>query len=127
MIPDDRKYMESHEWVKVEGDTAGIGITDHAQDALGDITYVELPEVGTRVVKGNECCVIESVKAASDINAPVSGTIAEVNSELVSAPEIINSSPYENGWMFKIKDIDLSELDTLMDAQAYKTYLESDA
>jgi len=127
MIPDDRKYMESHEWVKVEGDTAGIGITDHAQDALGDITYVELPEVGTRVVKGNECCVIESVKAASDINAPVSGTIAEVNSELVSAPEIINSSPYENGWMFKIKDIDLSELDTLMDAQAYETYLESDA
>ncbi len=127
MIPDDRKYMESHEWVKVEGDTAGIGITDHAQDALGDITYVELPEVGTRVVKGNECCVIESVKAASDINAPVSGTIAEVNSELVSAPEIINSSPYENGWMFKIKDIDLSELDTLMDAQAYETYLEGNA
>lgn len=127
MIPDDRKYMESHEWVKVEGDTAVIGITDHAQDALGDITYVELPEAGARVVKGKECCVIESVKAASDINAPVSGTIAEVNSELVSAPEIINSSPYENGWMFKIKDIDLSELDTLMDAQAYETYLEGNA
>lgn len=127
MIPGDRKYMESHEWVKVEGDIAVIGITDHAQDALGDITYVELPEVGTPAVKGNECCVIESVKAANDIYAPVSGTIAEVNSELVSAPEIINSSPYENGWMFKIKDIDASELDTLMDAQAYETYLESNA
>ena len=127
MIPDDRKYMESHEWIKVEGDVVVIGISDHAQDALGDITYVELPEVGAQVVKDNECCVIESVKAASDIYAPVSGTIAEVNSELVSAPEIINSSPYENGWIFKIKDIDVSELDTLMDAKAYETYLESNA
>ena len=125
MIPEDRKYTESHEWVKIEGESAVFGISDHAQDALGDITYVELPEVDTDVTKGSECCVIESVKAASDIYAPVSGTIAEVNSELADAPELINSSPYENGWIYKIKDFDASELDSLMDAPAYATYLES--
>ncbi len=124
MTPEDRKYTESHEWVKTEGGHAVVGITDHAQDALGDITFVELPETGTPVTRGGECCVVESVKAASDIYAPLSGTIAEVNTALTDAPELINSSPYDTGWIFKIKDIDESELDSLMDAQAYESFLE---
>ncbi len=125
MVPEDRKYMESHEWVKIEGDTAVVGITDHAQEALGDITFIELPEVDIEVSQGTECCVIESVKAANDLYAPVSGTIAEVNGELESSPEIINTSPYEKGWMFKIKGFNAADLDTLMDAGAYQQFLES--
>ncbi len=125
MIPEDRKYMESHEWVKIEDDTAVVGITDHAQEALGDITFIELPEVDTQVTQGTECCVIESVKAANDLYAPVSGTIVSVNSELESSPEIINTSPYENGWMFKLKDFNTADLDSLMDAKAYEHFLES--
>lgn len=125
MIPEDRKYMESHEWVKIEGDTAVIGITDHAQEALGDITFVELPEVNVQVKQGSECAVIESVKAANDLYAPVSGIIAAVNDELESAPEIINTSPYEKGWLFEVKDINEAELDSLMDAGAYEQFLEN--
>lgn len=127
MNPTDRKYTETHEWVKIEGDSATIGISDHAQDSLGDVTFVELPESGSRVTKGKECGVIESVKAASDLYAPVSGTVAEVNGELETAPEAINQSPWEKGWLFKVNGVDASELDSLMDAEAYEKFLESNA
>ncbi len=125
MTPDDRKYAESHEWIKVDGDVVVVGISDHAQESLGDITFVELPEVGAEVTKGSDCCVIESVKAASDIYAPLSGTIAEVNSELDATPELINQSPYDEGWMFKIKGFDAAELETLLDAAGYSSFLEN--
>lgn len=125
MNPSDRKYAETHEWVKVEGTLAMVGISDHAQDALGDITFVELPKPGTLVSQGKEICVIESVKAASDIYSPVSGTVAEVNSKLETSPEIINASPYEKGWIFKLKDFNASEFTSLMDETQYQKFLES--
>lgn len=125
MTPDDRKYAETHEWVKIEGDLAVVGISDHAQDALGDITFVEMPEEGSEVTQASDCCVIESVKAASDLYAPLSGVIAEINAELETAPEIINNSPYEQGWIFKIKNFNTSELDSLMDATGYEKFLET--
>lgn len=125
MISDDRKYTKSHEWIKIEGDIAVVGISDYAQDSLGDITFVELPAVDSEVTKGKECCVIESVKAANDIYSPVSGIIAEVNTSLETSPEQINSSPYESGWIFKVKDFDPSEIDSLMDSVAYEKFLET--
>ncbi len=125
MIPSDRKYIDSHEWIKIEGDLAVIGITDYAQDSLGDITFVELPAVDTEVTKGGECCVIESVKAASDVYSPLSGVIAEVNSTLEAEPEKINASPYEEGWVFKLKNLDTAEVDSLMDSAAYEKFLET--
>jgi glycine cleavage system H protein len=124
MAPNDRKYSASHEWIMVKGDVATVGITDHAQDALGDITYVELPKTGIAVTKGSECCVIESVKAASDVYAPVSGTVSDANNALTSSPEIINQSPYEEGWLFRLNNVDDSGLDDLMDAAAYEKFLE---
>jgi glycine cleavage system H protein len=124
MVQDDRKYAKSHEWAKVEGDVVVVGISDHAQDSLGDITFVELPEVDQEVKKGSDCCVIESVKAASDIYAPVTGIICEVNSELDSTPEDINSSPFDKGWIFKIKNFQKSDLKDLLDAAAYESFLE---
>src|SRR5665647_1571241 len=126
MIPADRKYSQTHEWVKIEGTTAIIGISDHAQDALGDITFVELPKTGANLKKGNECGVIESVKAASDIYAPVSGTVTEINETLETAPEAINSDPYNEGWIYKCTGFKSEELDTLMDAKAYETFLENE-
>jgi glycine cleavage system H protein len=125
MNPSIRKYAETHEWVKVEGALAIVGISDHAQDALGDITSVELPKTGSPASQRKEICVIESVKAASDIYAPVSGIIAEVNSKLETSPEIINASPYENGWIFKVKNFNASELNSLMDETQYQQFLES--
>lgn len=125
MIPSDRKYIDSHEWIKIEGDLAVIGITDYAQDSLGDITFIELPAVDTEVTKGGECCVIESVKAASDVYSPLSGVIAEVNSTLEAEPEKINASPYEEGWVFKLKNLDTAEVDSLMDSAAYEKFLET--
>jgi glycine cleavage system H protein len=125
MIPSDRKYIDSHEWIKIDGDLAVVGITDFAQDALGDITFVELPAVDAEVTKGGECCVIESVKAASDMYSPLSGVIAEVNTSLETEPEKINASPYEEGWVFKLKNFDSSEVDALMDAAAYEKFLET--
>ena len=125
MIPSDRKYIDSHEWIKIEGDLAVVGITDYAQDSLGDITFVELPTVDTEVTKGSECCVIESVKAASDVYSPLTGVIAEVNSTLEEEPEKINASPYEEGWIFKLKNVDTAELDSLMDSAAYEKFLET--
>jgi len=122
-FPEELKYTEEHEWVMVEDELAVIGITDFAQDALGDVVFVELPEVGTEVVAGKAFGVVESVKAVSDIYAPISGTVEEVNEELPDAPEIINTSPYEDGWMVKIRISDPGEIDDLMDADAYQAHI----
>ncbi len=127
MVPQDCKYTKSHEWIKADGDTATVGITDHAQDSLGDITYVELPSPGATVEKGKECGVIESVKAASDLYSPVSGEVTERNSALENAPETINSAPHTDGWLFKLKGVSESELGELMDAPSYESFLESEA
>ncbi|WP_394240341.1 glycine cleavage system protein GcvH [Halopseudomonas laoshanensis] len=119
-IPADLRYAASHEWTRQEADgTVTIGITDHAQDLLGDVVFVELPDVGRTVSAGEECAVVESVKAASDIYAPVSGEVVAVNEALADGPELVNSEPYEGAWFFKIKPSDISELDKLMDADAY--------
>lgn len=117
--PAELKYAASHEWARLEGDIVTVGITDHAQDALGDLVYVELPEVGAQVAAGDEAGVVESVKAASDIYAPVSGEIVAVNEALIDAPEIVNSEPYGDGWLYQIKVSDVSELDKLMSAADY--------
>jgi glycine cleavage system H protein len=122
-FPEELKYTEEHEWVLVEGDLAMIGITDFAQDALGDVVFVELPAVGTEVTTGKAFGVVESVKAVSDVYAPVSGTVEEINEELPDAPEIINTSPYGDGWMIKIRMSNPGELDGLMDAAAYQAHL----
>ena len=118
-IRDDLKYTESHEWVKEIGETVQVGITDHAQEELTDIVFVELPEVGKEVSKGDELCIVESVKSVSEIYAPVSGRIEKVNSALEDAPETINNSPYDDGWLVEIKTTDNSEKSSLLDAEAY--------
>jgi len=125
-FPEELKYTDEHEWVLAEDEVATIGITDFAQDALGDVVFVELPEVGTRVEAGKPFGVVESVKAVSDVYAPVSGEVVEVNEELPDAPEMVNTSPYEDAWMIKIKLSDLSELDNLMDAGEYQEFSESE-
>lgn len=126
MTPNDRKYVKSHEWVKVDGDLAVVGISDHAQKALGDITFIERPAVGKVVKQGAECGVIESVKAASDIYAPVSGVVAATNSELDSDPGVINQDPYGKGWILKLKDFDKAQLNGLLDAAAYDKVAEQE-
>ena len=122
MTPNDRKYSKTHEWVRIEGGMAVAGITDHAQKALGDITFLDLPAVGKPVEQGKECCVIESVKAASDIYSPLSGTVISFNDELERAPELINRSPYEDGWIAEIELSDPKEVKNLMDVNSYKKY-----
>ena len=117
------KYSETHEWVKVEGDIATVGVTDFAQSEMGDITYVDMPEVDDEVSKDEEFGALESVKASSDLVCPVSGTVVENNASLEDAPELINQDPYEN-WIIKVKMSDPSELDALMDAAAYKAMIE---
>ena len=122
-IPDDLRYASTHEWIRINNDgTASVGISDHAQDALGDIVFVELPEPGSTVNAKDEVAVVESVKAASDIYSPVSGEITAVNEALVDAPDTVNSSPYENGWFFKIKVGDETKLQELMDANTYSNH-----
>jgi glycine cleavage system H protein len=126
-IPGDLRYVESHEWARVEDDgTITIGISDHAQEALGDVVYVELPEVDLSVEAKGEAGVVESVKAASDIYAPVSGTIIAVNTVLEDAPETVNESPYDNGWFFKMKPDNLADLEALLDANAYQELCEAE-
>jgi glycine cleavage system H protein len=123
-IPAELKYTESHEWVKENGDgTVTVGITDHAQDALGDLVFVELPEVGKQLAQKDACAVVESVKAASDIYSPVSGEVAAVNDVLDGAPETINSDPYGEGWIFQLTLGDAAELDDLLDAGGYEQVL----
>ena len=126
-FPEELKYTEEHEWVMVEEELAVIGISDFAQDALGDVVFVELPEVGTVLEAGKAFGVVESVKAVSDIYAPVSGTVEEINDDLVDTPEIINTSPYEDGWMIKIRMNDPSEADELMDAEAYQALIAEES
>lgn len=125
-FPEELKYTEEHEWVLVEEDVATIGITDFAQEQLGDVVFVELPEVGDELEMGKTFGVVESVKAVSDIYAPVTGEVVEVNEELPDEPEILNSSPYDDGWMIKIKLTDPGELDELMDASSYQEFIEQD-
>lgn len=123
-VPSELRYAKSHEWVRVEEDgLITVGISDHAQALLGDLVFVELPEVGTELAAGDECCVVESVKAASDVYMPISGEIVEVNESLVDEPEIINAAPYDNGWLFKVQP-SADELDDLLDAEAYQAEIE---
>lgn len=119
------RFSEDHEWIAIDGDIGTVGITDHAQEQLGDIVFVDVPETGRIVAKGDDCAVVESVKAASEIYAPVSGEIIEGNAALADAPETANSAPEGAGWFFKIKISDLSELDGLMDEAAYKAFVAS--
>jgi len=127
-IPADLKYIASHEWVRVEGDgTVTVGVTDHAQDALGDVVYVELPEIDVVLSAGDEAGVVESVKAASDIYTPLSGMVIAVNSTLEDAPEQVNSDPYGEGWFFKLRLADAGELDELLDADGYADVCDADA
>jgi glycine cleavage system H protein len=124
-IPGDLKFLSSHEWARIESDgTITIGISDHAQDLLGDIVFVELPEVGQTLDAESDAAIVESVKAASDVYSPISGEVKEVNSLLEDQPEIINSSPYEDGWFYKISPSDLSELDNLLSPKDYSAVCE---
>ena len=123
-VLDDRKYADSHEWVKLDGDVATIGISDYAQHAIGNITYIDLPEVDDEVSQGADFGAVESVKAASDLISPVSGVVIEVNEELSDRPELINEDAYEN-WIIKVKVSDPSELDKLMGAEDYKKLCEA--
>jgi glycine cleavage system H protein len=123
-IPSDLKYTTSHEWVRAAGDTATIGITDHAQSELTDIVFVEVPEAGRKVKAGDACAVVESVKTASDIYAPLSGEILESNKTVVDNPALVNSEPYKGGWLFKIKLSNLAELNSLLSPEDYKKQVE---
>jgi glycine cleavage system H protein len=123
LVPEDLRYAETHEWVKLEGELATVGITDHAQAELTDIVYVELPAVGTKVSPKQPTAVVESVKAASDIYAPISGEIAETNSALEGTPGLVNTDPYGKGWLFKIHASNPEQLASLKDAAAYKAQI----
>ena len=126
-FPDDLRYTKEHEWCRVKGgNRVVVGITDHAQDQLGDIVYVELPEAGDQVKKGESFGVVESTKAVSELFSPVSGKVVEVNDPLSDAPESINEDPYEEGWMIQVELADPKELDALLDAAAYQKFLEEE-
>jgi glycine cleavage system H protein len=122
-VPNNLKYAPSHEWVRVEDGVAVIGITDHAQHELTDIVFVELPAIDSVVEAGKECAVVESVKAASDIYAPVSGDVVAINEELSSQPELLNQDPYVKGWMFKVRMSDPAQVDELLSAEAYSEHI----
>ena len=125
-LPDNVKYLSSHEWVKLEEDgTVTVGISDHAQDLLGDIVFVELPEVGQQINAEEEAAVVESVKAASDVYSPISGEVTEINEKLIDEPEVVNASPYEDGWFYKMKPQDLSSLEALLSPEEYANSQES--
>ena len=123
--PGNLRYSKQHEWVRVDGDRASIGITDFAQDALGDVVFVQLPDVGTEVIAGASCAEVESTKSVSEVYAPLTGTIAETNAALDAAPELINTAPYGDGWMFTIALVASEELDTLMSAADYQAFCEA--
>lgn len=126
-IPEDSRYAKSHEYVHIEGDTATIGISDYAQKELGDVVFVELPQVGTQLEAGDELGSIESVKAVSELFSPVSGEVVEINEALADKPELVNTDPYGDGWMIKIKVTDASELDELMPADEYEEYIQTES
>ena len=124
--PENLKYLSSHEWVKLEDDgTVTVGISDHAQDLLGDIVFVELPEVGQRLSTEEEAAVVESVKAASDIFSPIGGKVTEINEKLLDEPDLVNGSPYEDGWFFKMQPDDLESLKSLLSSEEYTNSQES--
>jgi len=125
-IPTELKYVDSHEWIRIEGDHVVIGVTDHAQEALGDVVFVELPEVGAELEAGDEAGVVESVKAASDIYAPISGEVVEVNELLEDAPETVNEHAYTDGWFFKLRVTEPAELEALMDADGYREFCDAE-
>ncbi len=125
-IPENYYFTEEHEWVVLEGKEAKVGISEHAQEELGDIVFVELPEVGDEFVQEDDFAVIESVKAVSDVYAPISGKVTAVNEELLEQPELINEEPYEGGWIAKFKMDDEGELDNLMDSKEYAKFLEGE-
>ena len=126
-IPGDLKFNKSHEWARVEGDgKVTVGISDHAQELLGDLVYVELPNVGARIEAGNACAVVESVKAASDVYAPLTGTVVEVNAALADKPETINEDAYGDGWLFVLEVEDAEQLNEMLDPDAYAELLEED-
>tara|TARA_Y100001936_G_C15616176_1_gene429248 strand:- start:77 stop:469 length:393 start_codon:yes stop_codon:yes gene_type:complete len=126
-VPEELKYTKSHEWVREEEDgTLIVGITDHAQEALGDLVFIELPEIGTIFNTGEDAAVVESVKAASDVYSPISGEVLESNEALVQSPETINQNPYDDGWMFKLRPTDLNDLGTLLDAESYTNFCENE-
>jgi len=125
-LPAELKYLSSHEWVRVEGDVATIGISDHAQEAMGDLVYVELPDVGADLHANDEAGVVESVKAASDIYTPVTGTVLAVNENLEDAPELVNQDPYHDGWLFQVKFSDSAELDDILSAADYQAQLDAE-
>ncbi|WP_455198718.1 glycine cleavage system protein GcvH [Kaarinaea lacus] len=126
-VPNELKYTKTHEWVRTESDgSLTVGITDHAQELLGDMVYIEVPETEATYTNGEECAVVESVKAASDVYCPVSGEIVEVNEELADAPETVNQDPYDSGWLFKVKPEDEGEVEELMDAEAYSEFIEEE-
>jgi len=127
-IPEDLKFTKTHEWVKQEDDgTLTVGITDHAQNLLGDMVFIELPEAGTDYTTGDDCAVVESVKAASDVYCPVSGEIVAVNDAVADTPEIVNQDPYGDGWLFKISPADAGEIEDLMNAEAYLEFTENES
>jgi glycine cleavage system H protein len=125
-VPDDLRYSTEHEWVSVDGTRARVGITDYAQDALGDVVYVDLPDVGLNVVAGSSCAEVESTKSVSEIYTPVSGVVVEANQALVDAPERINQEPYGSGWIFVVELADSAEIDGLLDAAAYRRLVEEE-
>ena len=126
-IPSDLRYVDSHEWIRLEDDgSVTVGITDHAQQALGDVVFVELPEVDAELALGAEAGVVESVKAASDIYVPVSGKILAINEALADDPELVNNDPYEDGWFFRMKPSDVAELEVLLTAEAYAAVCEDE-
>lgn len=125
--PSDLKYASTHEWARLEEDgTVTVGITDHAQDALGDVVFVELPELGANLDAGDEAGVVESVKAASDIYAPLGGEVIEINERLENEPEVVNADPYNDGWFYKLKPVDVEDLDQLLSAEDYQQQCEDD-
>lgn len=122
-VPDNLKYAETHEWIRIEGDTGTVGITDHAQAELTDIVYVEPPKAGAKISAGAPCAVVESVKAASDIYAPVDGEVIEANAQLSSSPALVNTDPYGEGWLFKIRLSDASQLGKLKSPEDYRAQI----
>jgi glycine cleavage system H protein len=125
-VPEDLRYSSEHEWVSIDGALARVGITDYAQSALGDVVYVQLPDVGANVMAGASCAEVESTKSVSDIYSPLSGTVVEVNELLVDGPERVNQEPYGAGWIFVVEMADPSELDALLDPEAYRRLLDEE-
>ena len=128
-MPGDLKFLDSHEWIKVDDNTAIVGISDHAQNELGEVVFVELPAIGDEFVLGDEVAVVESVKAASEVYTPISGEVIEVNDTLEESPELVNTSPYEEGWFFKLKvsDENLGSIESLMTAEEYSSMLDGNS